>query len=58
MCSCSIFIILKLINVTELFQTAGDYVKSFTTELEVLPGIETIGATNELDATYAADVTY
>lgn len=46
---------LKQLNVTELFQIPGDYVKYFTTELEVFPGIETIGTTNELDAAYAAD---
>jgi len=46
---------LKQLNVTELFQIPGDYVKNFTTELEVFPGIETIGTTNELDAAYAAD---
>lgn len=46
---------LKQLNVTEIFQIPGDYVKHFTQALEVFPGIETIGASNELDAAYAAD---
>ncbi len=46
---------LKQLNVTEVFQIPGDYVKHFTQALEVFPGIETIGCANELDAGYAAD---
>lgn len=46
---------LKQLNVTEVFQIPGDYVKNFTTALEVFEGINTIGAVNELDAAYAAD---
>ncbi|MBN8684217.1 MAG: alpha-keto acid decarboxylase family protein [Chitinophagales bacterium] len=43
------------LNVTEVFQIPGDYVKHFTQALEYFEGIETIGAINELDAAYAAD---
>lgn len=43
------------LNVTEVFQIPGDYVKHFTQALEDFEGIETIGAINELDAAYAAD---
>lgn len=46
---------LKQLNVTEVFQIPGDYVKHFTQALEYFDGIETIGAINELDAAYAAD---
>jgi indolepyruvate decarboxylase len=46
---------LKQLNVTEIFQIPGDYVKHFTQALEHFDGIETIGAINELDAAYAAD---
>jgi indolepyruvate decarboxylase len=46
---------LKQLNVTEVFQIPGDYVKHFTQALESFPGITTIGAINELDAAYAAD---
>src|SRR5436305_828187 len=46
---------LKQLNVTEVFQIPGDYVKHFTQALEDFPGITTIGAINELDAAYAAD---
>jgi indolepyruvate decarboxylase len=46
---------LKQLNVTEVFQIPGDYVKHFTQALEDFDGIKTIGATNELDASYAAD---
>src|ERR1700754_767389 len=46
---------LKQLNVTEVFQIPGDYVKHFTQALEYFEGIETIGAINELDAAYAAD---
>jgi indolepyruvate decarboxylase len=46
---------LKQLNVTEVFQIPGDYVKHFTQALEDFDGIETIGAVNELDAAYAAD---
>lgn len=46
---------LKQLDVTEVFQIPGDYVKNFTQALEHFKGIETIGATNELDASYAAD---
>lgn len=46
---------LKQLNVTEIFQIPGDYVKHFTQALEYFDGIETIGAINELDAAYAAD---
>lgn len=46
---------LKQLNVTELFQIPGDYVKHFTQALENFEGIKTIGASNELDASYAAD---
>ena len=43
------------LNVTEVFQIPGDYVKHFTQALEYFDGINTIGAINELDAGYAAD---
>ncbi|ASU32504.1 alpha-keto acid decarboxylase family protein [Mucilaginibacter xinganensis] len=46
---------LKQLNVTEVFQIPGDYVKHFTQALEYFDGITTIGAINELDAAYAAD---
>lgn len=46
---------LKQLDVTEVFQIPGDYVKHFTQALEHFPGVTTIGAANELDAAYAAD---
>lgn len=46
---------LQQLDVTELFQIPGDYVKNFTQALEKFDGIETIGTSNELDASYAAD---
>jgi indolepyruvate decarboxylase len=46
---------LKQLDVTELFQIPGDYVKNFTQALEKFEGIESIGTSNELDAAYAAD---
>jgi indolepyruvate decarboxylase len=46
---------LKQLDVTEVFQIPGDYVKHFTQALEDFDGIRTIGAINELDAAYAAD---
>jgi len=46
---------LKQLDVTEVFQIPGDYVKHFTQALEHFDGITTIGAINELDAAYAAD---
>ena len=46
---------LKQLNVTEIFQIPGDYVKHFTQALENFDGIKTIGTSNELDASYAAD---
>ncbi|SEB46452.1 indolepyruvate decarboxylase [Tenacibaculum sp. MAR_2009_124] len=46
---------LKQLDVTEVFQIPGDYVKNFTQALEKFDGIETIGTSNELDASYAAD---
>jgi indolepyruvate decarboxylase len=46
---------LKQLNVTEIFQIPGDYVKHFTQALEFFDGINAIGAINELDAAYAAD---
>lgn len=46
---------LKQLNVTDIFQIPGDYVKHFTQALEYFDGIKTIGAINELDAAYAAD---
>jgi indolepyruvate decarboxylase len=46
---------LKQLNVTEVFQIPGDYVKHFTQALENFDGIKTIGTSNELDAAYAAD---
>lgn len=46
---------LKQLNVTDVFQIPGDYVKHFTQALEHFDGINTIGAINELDASYAAD---
>ncbi|WP_333677125.1 thiamine pyrophosphate-dependent enzyme [Dyella sp.] len=46
---------LKQLNVTDVFQIPGDYVKHFTQALEHFNGINTIGAINELDAAYAAD---
>jgi indolepyruvate decarboxylase len=46
---------LKQLNVTDVFQIPGDYVKHFTQALEVFDGINSIGCANELDAGYAAD---
>ena len=46
---------LRQLNVTDVFQIPGDYVKHFTQALEHFDGIKTIGAINELDAAYAAD---
>jgi len=46
---------LKQLNVTEVFQIPGDYVKHFTQALEYFDGVTAIGAANELDASYAAD---
>src|SRR5882757_11254911 len=46
---------LKQLHVTEVFQIPGDYVKHFTQALEYFEGVNAIGATNELDAAYAAD---
>jgi len=46
---------LKQLNVTEVFQIPGDYVKHFTQTLEHFPGVNAIGCANELDAGYAAD---
>ncbi|PUA27968.1 MAG: thiamine pyrophosphate-binding protein [Cellvibrio sp. 79] len=46
---------LKQLNVTDVFQIPGDYVKHFTQALENFDGVNTIGAINELDAAYAAD---
>ncbi len=46
---------LKQLNVTEVFQIPGDYVKHFTQTLESFDGVNAIGAANELDAAYAAD---
>ncbi|MFT6407385.1 MAG: indolepyruvate decarboxylase [Arenicella sp.] len=46
---------LKQLDVTEVFQIPGDYVKNFTQALEKFNGIATIGTANELDAAYAAD---
>ena len=46
---------LKQLNVTEVFQIPGDYVKHFTQALEHFDGVTAIGAINELDAAYAAD---
>ena len=46
---------LKQLNVTDVFQIPGDYVKHFTQALEYFDGVNTIGAINELDAAYAAD---
>ena len=46
---------LKQLNVTDVFQIPGDYVKHFTQALEHFNGINTVGAINELDAAYAAD---
>lgn len=47
---------LKQLKVTEVFQIPGDYVKHFTQALEHFDGVRAIGAVNELDAAYAADV--
>ena len=46
---------LKQLNVTDVFQIPGDYVRNFTQALEHFDGVNTIGAINELDAAYAAD---
>jgi indolepyruvate decarboxylase len=46
---------LKQLNVTEVFQIPGDYVKHFTQALENFDGVQAIGCINELDAGYAAD---
>lgn len=46
---------LKQLNVTEVFQIPGDYVKNFTQALEHFDGVNAVGAINELDAAYAAD---
>lgn len=46
---------LRQLNVTEVFQIPGDYVKHFTQALENRKDITAVGAINELDAAYAAD---
>ena len=46
---------LRQLDVTEIFQIPGDYVKHFTQALEYFDGVKAIGAVNELDAAYAAD---
>lgn len=46
---------LKQLNVTEVFQIPGDYVKHFTQALENFDGVSAVGCINELDAGYAAD---
>ncbi|MGA2288840.1 alpha-keto acid decarboxylase family protein [Bradyrhizobium sp.] len=46
---------LKQLNVTDVFQIPGDYVKHFTQALEYFEGVKAVGAINELDAAYAAD---
>lgn len=46
---------LKQLNVTDVFQIPGDYVKHFTQALEHFDGVNTIAGVNELDAAYAAD---
>lgn len=46
---------LKQLDVTEVFQIPGDYVKHFTQALEHFDGVTAVGAINELDAGYAAD---
>lgn len=46
---------LKQLNVTEVFQIPGDYVRNFTQALEHFDGVNAVGAVNELDASYAAD---
>jgi len=46
---------LKQLNVTDVFQIPGDYVKHFTQALEHFDGVNTIAGINELDAGYAAD---
>ncbi len=46
---------LKQLNVTDVFQIPGDYVKHFTQTLEYFDGVSAIAAINELDAGYAAD---
>jgi len=46
---------LKQLDVSDVFQIPGDYVKHFTQALEAFDGVKTIRAVNELDATYAAD---
>ena len=46
---------LKQLNVTDVFQIPGDYVKHFTQALEYFDGVNAVGAVNELDAAYAAD---
>ncbi|MFM7420964.1 MAG: alpha-keto acid decarboxylase family protein [Alphaproteobacteria bacterium] len=46
---------LRQLNVAHVFQVPGDYVKHFTQTLENFEGVTAIGATNELDAGYAAD---
>lgn len=46
---------LKQLNVTDVFQIPGDYVKHFTQALEHFDGINTVAGVNELDAAYAAD---
>jgi indolepyruvate decarboxylase len=46
---------LKQLDVTEVFQIPGDYVKHFTQALEHFDGVKAIGCINELDAAYAAD---
>lgn len=46
---------LKQLDVTDVFQIPGDYVRNFTQALEHFDGVNTIGAINELDAAYAAD---
>lgn len=46
---------LRQLDVTEVFQIPGDYVKHFTQALEDFDGVRTIACINELDAGYAAD---
>tara|TARA_R110000737_G_scaffold212655_1_gene229973 strand:- start:23 stop:382 length:360 start_codon:yes stop_codon:yes gene_type:complete len=51
----NLLIRLRQLNVTELFQIPGDYVKNFTNQLGIFLGIKISGTTNELDAAFAAD---
>jgi indolepyruvate decarboxylase len=47
---------LKQLNVTEVFQISGGYIKHFAQALEHFDGVKAIDAANGVDATHAADI--